>query len=157
MHVRFKDDLPAFYAPAKPRTILEQAEVPPTSNVTPMPNDEPPAVVESTDSHQLTKKSITGPPHKLKFIRPSLSEQLASIGIQAQSLVNKLKPESSKVLMTVPTASMMVGRLECKYPSPVDFDEHVCRYHFLHASRDISMFMYYKDMCDIAFEKRTLR
>ncbi|OQR82565.1 hypothetical protein ACHHYP_20785 [Achlya hypogyna] len=131
-----------------------------------LPHEEAPVVVASLpDAHieinqstAITKQQRSRPktPTSTRPMRPSLSEQLATIGQQAQSLVNALSREApASTKLTVPTATMTVGRLECKFPSPVHFEDAVCRYQFLVASRDIAMYMYYRDMTHVTFEQRS--
>ncbi|CAM9388645.1 unnamed protein product, partial [Hapterophycus canaliculatus] len=87
------------------------------------------------------------------LVRPSLSEQLASIGKAAQEITmglrlsHGLKPLNGAML-TTPSESFLVGKLRCKYPSPVMFFNHKCVYTFHHpfeASR-ITMEMFFRDM-----------
>ena len=68
-----------------------------------------------------------------KAKRPSLSEQLASIGAQASTLTASIKANAGlekdqarisadeSPLLSTPSKGFKVGTLECKYPSPVLF------------------------------------
>lgn len=83
--------------------------------------------------------------------RPSLSEQLAAIGAQAQTITNSLTPVEKKhthgrVLFSSPAHSFKVGRLECRYPSPIQFFNDKCVYSFHHHAREVEMIMYFRDM-----------
>ena len=86
--------------------------------------------------------------------RPSLSEQLANIGSGAASVTadlrkkHNLHPGEGEPLFTSPSLKFIVGRLESKLPSPVNFFHDHCGYIFNHPyqSKQIKMKMYYSDM-----------
>ena len=86
--------------------------------------------------------------------RPSLSEQLASIGAGAANVTADLRkkhnlvPSEGEPLFTSPSLKFVVGRLESKLPSPVNFFHDHCGYVFNHPyqSKQIKMKMYYSDM-----------
>ncbi|CAN0118601.1 unnamed protein product [Pylaiella littoralis] len=87
------------------------------------------------------------------LVRPTLSEQLASIGKAAEDITAGirqsygLKPLEGAII-TTPSESFLVGKLRCKYPSPVHFFDHKCVYTFHHpfeATR-ITMEMFFRDM-----------
>ena len=86
--------------------------------------------------------------------RPSLSEQLANIGAGAASVTadlrkkHNLHPGEGEPLFTSPSLKFIVGRLESKLPSPVNFFHDHCGYIFNHPyqSKQIKMKMYYSDM-----------
>ena len=100
-------------------------------------------------------------------VRPSLSDQLAAIGAQAATLTQQIRtthgldttatatatgrtttPMASMAspLCTYPATSFAVGRLECRFPSPVQFFADRCEYTFHHPfeSAEIRMVMYYR-------------
>ncbi|CAM9158434.1 unnamed protein product [Ectocarpus sp. 12 AP-2014] len=100
------------------------------------------------------------------LVRPTLSEQLASIGKAAEDITagirksHGLKPLEGAIL-TTPSESFLVGKLRCKYPSPVAFFNHKCVYTFHHpfeATR-ITMEMFFRDMRSAALDspRRELR
>ncbi|KAH9114669.1 hypothetical protein AeMF1_011247 [Aphanomyces euteiches] len=162
--VRCKDALPAFYASRatrqrslEPNSSLED-DKPPSNNQT---TASVPAA--TTDALVVVKDVPKEPRVATKPKRPSLSDQLASIGLQAESVARSLKKRTNDDEMTsnvermrLPTLRMVVGRLECKFPSPIVFFDQLCRYQFVHGGRDIAMYMYYRDMTDISMEKNRL-
>ena len=89
-------------------------------------------------------------------VRPSLSDQLAAIGAQADTLTHHIRkthgldaPPRSSVgtpVRTFPAHSFAVGRLECRFPSPVQFFVDRCEYTFHHPFEavEIRMVMYYR-------------
>eukprot|EP01035_Chromulina_nebulosa_P034858 gene34858-46828_t len=96
-------------------------------------------------------------------IRPSLSEQLAMITAQAETLtkeirsldkIRNMKEDLSphhnefQLLFTMPAKYFEIGTLTCRYPSPVFFYTDRCEYIFSHPyeSASIKMIMHYKDM-----------
>ncbi|CAM9927537.1 unnamed protein product, partial [Scytosiphon promiscuus] len=100
------------------------------------------------------------------LVRPSLSDQLAAIGRAAEEITDGirqshgLKPLEGAIL-TTPSETFLVGKLRCKYPSPVMFFNHKCVYTFHHpfeATR-ITMEMFFRDMRCAALEppRRELR
>ena len=69
--------------------------------------------------------------------RPSLSEQLASIGSNADKITNGLRERhglklAASILFTTPAQLFVVGRLESRAPSPVEFHQNHCAYSFQH-------------------------
>ena len=90
--------------------------------------------------------------------RPSLSEQLASIGAKAGSITDKLEKKhglnakrddaGDPMLFQVPSRTFVVGKLETKFPSPVQFYASRCVYVFHHPydHKVITMEMHYGDM-----------
>ncbi|KAF0718736.1 Aste57867_1521 [Aphanomyces stellatus] len=166
MPTRFKDTLPTFYGP--PRKLKSPAlRLPPSEPQTPPPSFPSSSTLSSPDdadtvtppysnqlhsSHLPLSKPRLPPPR-----RPSLSDQLASIGASAQALVDSLsKPTNDPLSFTLPTLRLVVGRLECKFPSPVSFSPHLLRYQFLHGGHDIAMLMYFQDMVDVTFHLPSL-
>jgi hypothetical protein len=97
-----------------------------------------------------------------KPIRPSLSEQLAMITAQAETLttdirtmgrIRNMKDDLSahnefQLLFTMPAKYFEIGTLTCRYPSPIFFYVDRCEYSFSHPyeSTSIKMIMHYKDM-----------
>ncbi|EQC33748.1 hypothetical protein SDRG_08850 [Saprolegnia diclina VS20] len=162
---RFKgDSLPSYYiaTPKKSASSLVIADI--QSHCSPTTSSTCDAPQHKTRSTQDDAKRVTVRPTssnnrnhvvvKRRVERPSLSAQLASIGQQAQTLVESLRPPNVGGDLIVPTSSMTVGRLECKFPSPARFDETACKYQFLVASRDIAMVMYYRDMTQVTLDGR---
>ncbi|OQS03920.1 hypothetical protein THRCLA_21028, partial [Thraustotheca clavata] len=147
---RFKgDSLPSYYAINRRNSLLSSESTP------------EPRISTFTENHiQIEKEKVIPSTAQNDILpskrqRPSLSQQLALISGKTQQLVDTLqRKDVGSGKLTVPTASMTVGRLECKFPSPVHFEDKVCRYQFMTSSRDIAMFMYYCDMEQISFEHR---
>ena len=96
--------------------------------------------------------------------RPSLSEQLANIGAQADLITQSirkdrdyLQPHGSgrtsqpKEIQSMPARCFSIGTLNCKYPSPVFFYGERCEYQFNHPyeSSVIAMTIYYRDIIDV--------
>ena len=95
--------------------------------------------------------------------RPSLSEQLASIGAAAGSITAGIRedfglPSTEKALKTTPARCFTVGKLTARYPSPVQFYADRCTYTFHHPyeAREIDMSMFYVDMRAISLHGPTL-
>ena len=106
------------------------------------------------------------PPKKLikkkRSVRPSLSEQLANIGAKASEVTKNLRQKhnldsdsSGKPLYTAPSLKFVVGRLESKIPSPVEFFHDHVAYAFNHPyqNNQILMKMYYVHMSQKYFKK----
>lgn len=103
--------------------------------------------------------------------RPSLSDQLASIGAKADALTKDIRQThglASTVAMaatrdaplcTFPAHAFVVGRLECRFPSPVTFFRDRCEYTFHHPFEaiEVLMIMFYKDMAHTTFSATTFR
>jgi len=109
-----------------------------------------------------------------RAVRPSLTDQLAAIGDNAQSLTNSIKsqaharvpavptvtdvharlqheqPTSDALMFTLPAKAFKVGSLECRYPSPVHFYEGHMEYMFNHPveTTEVTMTMHYRDLSD---------
>lgn len=97
-----------------------------------------------------------------KTIRPSLSEQLAMISAQAETLTTEIRNmdrmrnmkdnlsahNEFQLLFTMPAKYFEIGTLTCRYPSPIFFYTDRCEYSFSHPyeSASIKMIMHYKDM-----------
>lgn len=122
-----------------------------------------------------------------KQLRPSLSEQLATIGNKADALSADIRSkasfysgapvidasagvgvaasgtgtssEATALLFTIPSKSFFVGNLTCRYPSPCNFYTDRCEYSFSHPfqSTEILMTMYYKDMNNVVLNNDSLK
>lgn len=116
-------------------------------------------------------------------VRPSLTEQLASIGSKADALTADIRSkaalysgapaidarsaasiadgpsETSALLFTIPSKSFFVGNLTCRYPSPCAFYTDRCEYSFAHPfqSTEILMTMFYRDMINVTLSHDSLR
>ena len=107
------------------------------------------------DALKKTGRARKGHPKRRqkKRTRPSLSEQLAQIGMKASSVTDDLRrahglePRPS-VTFSAPARRFVVGKLESKVPGVVDFHSDCCRYTFYHPheNKQIEMTMYYADM-----------
>ena len=106
------------------------------------------------------------PPKKLikkkRPVRPSLSEQLANIGAKASEVTENLREKHNlksssgeKPLYIAPSLKFVVGRLESKLPSPVEFFRDHVAYTFNHPyqNKQILMKMYYGHMSQKYFKK----
>ncbi|RHY07288.1 hypothetical protein DYB28_014835 [Aphanomyces astaci] len=169
---RFKDTLPSYYSQSARRKSLDApSTTPPPSLVNSAADQTAPFLAIGTNSpppptHAIVIKAnpVTNQPALPKRprrpTRPSLSDQLATIGLQADSLVKSLTKSNSNppssTSFTLPTLSMAVGRVDCKFPSPATFSKSECQFQFLLGTRDIAMHMYYHDMADVVFDKRAL-
>ncbi|RLN49887.1 hypothetical protein BBJ28_00002017 [Nothophytophthora sp. Chile5] len=103
--------------------------------------------------------------------RPSLSEQLKAISQGAQAITKQLTSVYNLADHTAPvlasssdrshqqlaadplafqatTISLVVGKLECRFPCPVTFARDRCTYLFQHPfeAKEVLMIMYYRDM-----------
>lgn len=90
---------------------------------------------------------------KLRRSRPSLSEQLASIGQTASNLTSSLQQQHGLVgaetpIYCAPSRHFVVGRLQSKFPSPVRFFKDCCKFSFHHPyeHKVVEMVMFYRDM-----------
>lgn len=92
-----------------------------------------------------------------KVVRPSLSEQLASIGANAAALTQDIRAKAGldkggnvgdPPLLTFPARGFTVGTLSCRYPSPISFYQDRMEYVFHHPfeNTEIRMVMYYRDI-----------
>jgi hypothetical protein len=95
------------------------------------------------------------------FQRPSLSEQLATIGDNASKITTDIQQkhglstnEYNRPLLAVPSMLLLVGKLETKQPSPVHFMSDRVTYHFMHPyqRKEIWMEMFYRDMVDSSLD-----
>lgn len=100
-----------------------------------------------------------------RVFRPTLSAQLAAIAKSAEEVTTSLNksraPGVSRgqhPVLTTPSDSFTVGRLQCKYPSPVKFYQDHCTYVFHHPFQksQITMEMFYRDMTNVRIKGTTL-
>jgi len=107
----------------------------------------------------------------IRPVRPSLSDQLASIGAKAEALtldirqkngmsaappimptttnnnningqaVQQSAPVQEGLLFTVPSKHFAVGTLSCRYPSPISFYKDRCEYSFAHPFKNMEVQM----------------
>eukprot|EP01083_Nonionella_stella_P100270 282569_1 len=98
-------------------------------------------------------------------LRPPLSEQLRAITENVQGIVDDLEKLDTKdgnshqrKLLQIPSRNFVVGRLETKFPSPVQFYSDHCAYTFYHPFEpaEIQMVMYYSDMRQVILNQRKL-
>ena len=83
-----------------------------------------------------------------------MSEQLASIGSDAEKITTGLRERHGlqrkpTVLFTTPAMLFIVGRIESRSPSPVEFHRNHCAYSFQHPYQTktrIDMTMQYSHM-----------
>ena len=175
---------PAAPAPRVARTTAHQVVVAPRPVPRASPSDTTPAVVPKrtevpeverqalsqlrAEARQKKASSIKAlrPPKPIvrkrrSFQRPSLSDQLASIGNNASKITSEIQTkhglsvkEDTRPLLAVPSTQLVVGKLQAKHPSPVRFMPDRVIYHFMHPfqSKEISMEMFYRDMCDASLD-----
>lgn len=110
-------------------------------------------------------KAFVPPSAKRKPLRPTLSDQLASIGALAETLTNEINKKhgvdgKEPPLYATPSRNFVVGRVTSKFPSPVQFFRGYCTYVFHHPFKksQITMEMHYGDMTDVQLSdaRRTL-
>jgi len=114
-------------------------------------------VVEEVKSVAIPKRKMIKP----KWTRPSLSEQLAKIGNEASSITKSLTEKypdltpKNKPLFQLPALNFIVGKLQSRFPSPVQFFQNRCEYIFHHPfeNKQITMVMYFSDMSQVALSK----
>jgi hypothetical protein len=102
-----------------------------------------------------------------RTIRPSLSEQLAAIGSEAETLTLNIKKkagiaadsETDQPLYVYPTKNLSIGTLSCRYPSPARFYRDRIEYTFHHPfeNMEIEMHMYYRDLLNASVVGTKLR
>ena len=109
----------------------------------------------------LPRNTLPKPAKRSKPKRPSLSEQLANIGAQADSITQSIRKDrdylqprngsSQKEIQSMPAKCFSIGTLNCRYPSPVFFYNERCEYQFNHPyeSSVVTMTIYYRDMSDV--------
>ena len=95
-----------------------------------------------------------------KGIRPSLSDQLKSIGENASKLTSQLRNragmmDSQQAILRSPSRDFRVGKLRSRYPSPVEFFEDCLKFTFHHPyeRKVINMVMYYSDMALVSVQR----
>ena len=145
----------------------------------PSKNDSVMTVVTKLSSSDCKKNSSTIVTKKNQ--RPSLSEQLAKIGEQAELLTLDIRKKGkldenlittcsrsesydvqkcdNDLLFTMPAKLFSIGSLSCRYPSPVYFYLDRCEYLFNHPyeSSSINMIIYYKDMISVSILSNKLK
>jgi len=102
-----------------------------------------------------------------KCLRPSLSEQLATIGANAEALTASIKqkagmeasPLFDSIIFSAPSSEFSVGRLTCRYPAPVQFFRDRVEYTFHHPyeASEIRMHMYYQDLSQVQVTEKPYR
>ena len=110
------------------------------------------------------------PRSKGSFVRqrPSLTDQLASIGAAADEVTQGLHANHAGLaggagvpppLLCAAAKSFVVGRLECRVATPVRFYRDKCVYVFNHPfeRKQITMEMWYRDMSGVRLSQRSLR
>lgn len=129
-------------------TAASTAINPPSTN---KPLHPPITLVALTASPSLSLLHNKNP--KKRSLRPSLSEQLLSIGQQANQITSSLQksqdtPVRDSPLLSVPAHSFAVGRITSRYPTPILFFASHCEYKFYHPyeASEITMCMYYAHM-----------
>ena len=114
---------------------------------------EPPIRIE--EKRNRSRQSISAPGIKKDRLRPSLSEQLASIASNSTSLINNMKQSivptegdcKDKPILMVYSPRTIVGKCESQFSTPVQFFSTKCRYAFHHPlEKRVEMDMNYKDM-----------
>ena len=165
-------------APARPKRVpaAPQIEHEPAATTSVTGNSRvkrsPPKHVRPTRSsiRSLRKPAPFVPPSKRKDSkvqkRPSLSDQLKSIGASASAITNAIRKQAGDEfsnaeapLHIVPSLELIVGNLRSRFPSPVSFFRDRCEYAFRHPydNRQIDMKMYYADMTQVAIRNRVFR
>lgn len=112
--------------------------------------------------------SAAGKKKQPPAVRPSLSEQLASIGAKAEAITTDIRlkakieaPSNSAAggggggdaaLFSMPARCFTIGSLSCRFPSPIHFFSDRCEYIFNHPfeASVINMIIYYRDMSAIS-------
>lgn len=102
---------------------------------------------------------------KKKPTRPSLSEQLASIGKGAEGITKDIQTrfgrdpadnigDQGEAMCTLPVTNFFVGNLRCRYPAPIHFFSDKCEFQFHHPyeSSVILMSMHYRDMTAVVLK-----
>lgn len=113
-------------------------------------------VMASPEKRILRKTRSAKSPVK-KFQRPSLSEQLASIGNAASALTLEISKNKPGMVFSTPSKVFIVGKIACKYPSPIEFysDKVTYSFHHPYQPKDIQMHMYYRDMRQMQWKKQS--
>jgi len=149
-------------APARPSSTLTLA----------MPGHRTKSERPKSQIAALRKPKTFVPPSQrpgVKPIRESLTDQLAKIGANAGDFTSELRKKHGLeeqtgrngvgVLKSSPTNKFTVGRLDCKYPSPVTFHADCARYtfHHPHSNSEVMMSMFYTDLKRAQVVGRTFR
>ncbi|RLN47787.1 hypothetical protein BBJ28_00003885 [Nothophytophthora sp. Chile5] len=147
-----------------PTTVVSTSTVATIEHERPPPRRRP---TGSVGSPSFSKRPTPSPSR-----RPSLSEQLKSISQGAQAITKQLTSVYNLGEHTAPvlasssngsshqqlavdplafqatTISLVVGKLECRFPCPVTFARDRCTYLFQHPfeAKEVLMIMYYRDM-----------
>lgn len=161
---RFKDEIPGCYR--KVNSQMAQVIVN-SERDDPVTKSKPTFSMAIVQDPKPTIKALRAPKvpvARTRSTRPSLSEQLASIGSKADAISRDIAGKygietgGKSVSFSTPSLKFTVGRLECKYPSPVAFDSEKCMYTFQHpfASKEIRMYMYFRDMRKVSVRNTTL-
>ena len=104
---------------------------------------------------RLPRQLATAQPTKRDRIRPSLSDQLASIASNSSALIINMKECivpgggdcKDKAVLLLNLKASIVGRCESLYSSPIQFFKTRCHYTFHHpVERRVEMEMNYRDM-----------
>jgi len=146
-----------------PKLKPEPLKIPSYTRPTPKPapTQVPPPVSAGVQKKKKTNK------------RPSLSEQLAAIGNSASDLTSQIKKTHNldgdnhknnnkplqKALLAAGAQNFTVGKLTCKFPSPVNFFNDRCTYVFHHPyePKEINMVMFYADLKNVSVVGKTLK
>ena len=158
----------------QPKTITKEAK----ANIEIIPKTRINAKKKSLNN---SNSSCCGSKTQAKLKRPSLSEQLASIGANIDSVTENMKKGRAylqsgnndvvirsrntsastdpSTLFSAPTRSFGVGNLISKYPTPVTFYKNRCEYEFYHPYENtvILMIMYYADLKNLSIQGYKIR
>ena len=138
---------------SKPSPRKKQSDVVIPKMQTPVESKRAPEI-----SSRRTKTTTTKPKRK-KGLRPSLSDQLKSIGENAGKLTAQLRSrggmDSQQAILRSPSRDFRVGKLRSRYPSPVEFMEDHVKFSFHHPyeRKVINMVMYYTDMALVSVQR----
>jgi len=163
-------------APTRTRTALKKPGTAPAKTAgTLVATQGPPRTKQQRPKSQISAlrkpKKFVPPSQRAgaKQLRPSLSDQLKKLGDAAGDFTSELRKKHGLeeqtgrngvgVLKSTPSNKFTVGRLECKYPSPVTFHADCARYCFHHpfANQEIAMTMFYTDLRRPQIVGRTFR
>lgn len=132
-----------------------------------LPAPDMPAAPVPAPEKRRPRKNLRRKRDKVRRTRPSLSDQLASIGQSAQNLTSSLQQQHGlngngvTALLSAPSRHFVVGRLQSKFPSPVKFFQDCVKFSFHHPyeHKVVDMVMYYRDMRGITLNvhQRMLR
>ena len=157
MRQRFKEELPDYY---RGTVVKDKAPCTPLVSISltqEKPKRAPAVVVRARPVAPTMPAAKTN-----RRLRPSLSEQLANIGNRAEEITQSIVKrhgleqdhgqKTGGLLFSMPSQQFTVGRVDCKFPSPVQFYSNKCAYTFHHpfSPKEIHMHMYYRDMQQVA-------